>query len=153
MIRSSEFWGGLFWLAIGGFVVWAGRDLGIGRVNDPGAGFGLFWIGALLVFLSALVVLAALRAPGPSVPSLWADTRWGKVIVVVLLLVAFGFLFDRIGFVVCSTAMLLILMLFIDPVRLWIAIPVALIAPIGVYFVITKWLKIQMPVGILAGYL
>jgi cytochrome bd-type quinol oxidase subunit 2 len=36
MIRNSELWGGLFWLAIGGFVIWAGRDMGLGRLHEPG---------------------------------------------------------------------------------------------------------------------
>jgi putative tricarboxylic transport membrane protein len=103
--------------------------------------------------LASLVVVGSFATPGASLQSLWTDTRWGKVLVVIGLLVAFGFLFEQLGFVVCATVLLLALMLFIDPVRPVVALPVALLIPIGVYFVVTKWLKIQMPMGILAGYL
>ena len=48
MIRNSELWGGLFWLAIGAFVIWAGRDMGLGRLNEPGSGFAFYWIGILV---------------------------------------------------------------------------------------------------------
>ena len=33
MLRNSELWGGLFWLLIGGFIVWAGHDMGLGRLQ------------------------------------------------------------------------------------------------------------------------
>lgn len=153
MIRSSEFWGGLFWLAVGAFVIWAGRDLGIGKVSDPGSGFALFWIGAILVVFSAMIILASFSRPGTPLGSLWRDTRWGKVLIVVALLVAFGFLFETLGFITCSVVMLLVLMLLIDPVRWHIAIPLAVIAPTTIYFLVTKWLKVQMPTGVLAPWL
>ena len=46
MLQNSALWGGLFWLLIGGFVVWAGHDMGLGRLNEPGPGFAFYWIAA-----------------------------------------------------------------------------------------------------------
>ena len=42
MVRKADFWSGTFWLCIAAFLVWQGRDLGLGRVNDPGSGFAVF---------------------------------------------------------------------------------------------------------------
>jgi putative tricarboxylic transport membrane protein len=128
VIRNSELWGGLFWLGIGGYVVWAGHDMGLGRLNEPGSG-------------------------GPTLASLWEGTRWRKVALVVGLLLVYGVVFERIGFIPCTLALLLILMWFVDPVRWWLAIIIAFAATFGVWAALTKWLKIQLPSGILNGIL
>lgn len=153
MIRSSEFWGGLFWLALGSFVIWAGRDLGLGRLNEPGSGFLLFWLGLLMAVLAGIVLLSAFREPGASIASLWHETRWGKVAFVVGLLLAYGFAFEAVGFIPCTLVLLLVLMLFVDPIPWWQALLVAFGSVFGVWYVVTRTLLIQMPTGILSPWL
>jgi putative tricarboxylic transport membrane protein len=153
MLRNSELWGGLFWLLIGGFVVWAGDDMGLGRLNEPGPGFAFYWIGLLMCALSLSVIGQALVAGGPSLSMLWAGTRWPKVFIVVALLLAYGVGFEAIGFIPCTLALLLVLMWFVDPVDWRVALLVALIATFGVWAAMTKWLKIQLPAGVLEGFL
>src|SRR4030095_6992113 len=151
MIRNSELWGGLFWLAIGVFVTWAGRDTGLGRLSEPGPGFALFWIGILMCALSRGVIGQAIVSGGATLASLWAGTRWRKVLVVVGLLLVYGAGFQALGFIPCTLALLLALMWFVDPVDGRLATTVAVIATFGVWFALTKWLKIQLPAGILYG--
>lgn len=153
MIRNSELWGGLFWLGIGAYVIWAGRDMGLGRLNEPGSGFAFYWIGILMCALALGVVGQALMSGGATIASLWASTRWGRVLVVVALLVAYGVGFETIGFVPCTLALLLVLMWFVDPVDWRLALIVALVATFGVWAALTKWLKIQLPAGLLADVL
>jgi putative tricarboxylic transport membrane protein len=132
VIRNSELWGGLFWLSIGTFVVWAGRDMGLGRLNEPGSGFAFYWVGILMCALSLAVIGQALVSGGPTVASLWAGTRWRKVLEVVGLLLVYGIGFQSIGFILCTLALLLVLMWFVDPVRWWLALIVAVVATFGV---------------------
>lgn len=153
MIRNSELWGGLFWLAIGAYVIWAGRDMGLGRLNEPGSGFAFYWIGILMCALSLAVIGQAIVSGGPTLSSLWAGTRWRKVALVVALLLIYGVGFQTIGFIPCTLALLLVLMWFVDPVRWWLAIVIAVVATFGVWAALTKWLKIQLPSGILDGIL
>ena len=153
VIRNSELWGGLFWLAIGAFVIWAGYDMGLGRLNEPGSGFAFYWIGILMSALALIIVGQALVSGGPPLSSLWAGTRWGKVALVVGLLLVYGVGFQTIGFIPCTLALLLVLMWFVDPVKWWVAIIIAVIATFGVWAALTKWLKIQLPAGILNGIL
>lgn len=153
LVRNSEIWGGLFWLALGVFVMWQGSDMGLGRASEPGPGFAFFWIGLVICGLAAGVIGQAVLSGGPDVGSLWAGTRWGKVTVVVALLIAYAFAFQRIGFIPCTLALLLTIMLFVDPVRWWLAMLVAAVATFGVWAVLTKVLKIQLPAGILEGIL
>ena len=137
MLAKAEIWAGLFWLAIGAYVAWAGRDLGLGTLHEPGSGFALFWIGLLMVALSLLVIAPAAVRPSPSLASLWDGVRFG---------------FERVGFIPGAIALLLVLMLFVDPVGWWKAVPVAILAPIMVWLAMTKWLRIQLPAGLLAGW-
>jgi putative tricarboxylic transport membrane protein len=151
VIRNSELWGGLFWLAIGAFVIWAGRDMGLGKLHEPGTGFAFYWIGLLMCALSLGVIGQALVSGGPTLASLWAGTRWRKVLVVIGLLLVYGVGFEAIGFIPCTLALLLVLMWFVDPVDWWLAVIIAVVATFGVWAALTKWLKIQLPAGLLAG--
>ena len=153
MIRNSELWGGAFWLAVGTFVTWAGRDVGLGHLSEPGPGFALYWIGLLMCALSLGVIGQAIVSGGPSLASLWTGTRWRKVLVIIALLLVYGAGFQAIGFIPCTLALLLALMWFVDPVDGRVATIVAVAATFGVWAALTKWLKIQLPAGTLSGIL
>jgi putative tricarboxylic transport membrane protein len=153
MLGNSELWGGLFWLLFGVVIIWAGRNMGLGVLNNPGPGFAFYWLGILMSVLALCVIGHALTAGAPRLSALWAGTRWGKVATVVALLLIYAFGFERIGFIPCTLALLLIIMWFVDPVDWLLALVVAVVATFGVWAVFTKWLKIQLPVGILEGVL
>ncbi|KAF0104589.1 MAG: hypothetical protein FD144_1118 [Rhodospirillaceae bacterium] len=147
MLRRAEFWGGLFWLAVGAFVAWQGWLLELGTLREPGSGFVFFWLGLIIVAFSTSIAIGGLRGEGPLLGDLWRGARWRNVLLVVLALIAFGFLFERLGFVLCSLALLLFLMTVVDPVRPTISIPVSLIAAVGVWYVLEKMLLVQLPKG------
>ena len=153
LFRNSEIWGGLFWLAIGLYIVGEGREMGLGRASEPGPGFAFFWIGLVMSGLAVIIVTQSALSGGADIGSLWAGTRWSKVLIVVGLLIAYAFGFQRIGFIPCTLALLLIIMWFVDPVRWWLALLVATGATFGVWAVLTRVLKIQLPQGILEGIL
>ncbi|MBR2119393.1 MAG: tripartite tricarboxylate transporter TctB family protein [Pseudomonadota bacterium] len=148
LLGSSELWGGLVGLALGIFVIWAGQKLKIGSINDPGSGFVLFYTGILMCLFAGTIIIAAITEGGPSVASLWAGTRWTKPLVVIACLAAFSFLFQPLGFLLASVPLLLLLLRVIDPVRWTLAIPLAVLAPIGVWWVLKRALLIQLPTGI-----
>jgi putative tricarboxylic transport membrane protein len=152
-IGNAELWGGLAWLAFALWIAWQGYEIGLGQLSDPGSGFAIFWAGVIAAGLALVVIAGAVGAGGKSLASLWAGTRWLKVLLVMALLLVFGFFFERIGFIPCALALLLVLMRFVDPVPWWQAIPVAFGAVLGVWYVIVKLLKIQLPAGLLAPWL
>jgi len=148
-LKNAELWGGLGWLAFSVFVVVAGRGLGIGAVNDPGSGFLLFWLGLLMCALSAAILAGAVLAGGPPLASLWQDTRWRKVLVIIASLCAFALLLDRLGFLLAAIPLLLVLLRAIDPVPWPIALPVGIGAPLAVWWLLKRLLLIQLPSGVL----
>jgi putative tricarboxylic transport membrane protein len=152
-LASHELWGGVAGVVFGLWVAWEGFTLGLGELREPGAGFAIFWAGVIAAGLSLTIVAGALANGGPSVASLWRETRWQKVLLVMALLLVFGFFFERIGFIPCALALLLVLMRFIDPVPWWQALAVAFGSVLGVWYVLSKFLKIQLPAGLLAPLL
>lgn len=147
LLGNSELWGGLVGLALGIFVIWAGQKLKIGNINDPGSGFVLFYAGILMCLFACTIIFAAITEGGPSVASLWAGTRWIKPLVVIACLAAFSLLLQPLGFLLASIPLLLLLLRVIDPVRWTLAIPLAVLAPIGVWWVLKRALLIQLPTG------
>ncbi len=148
-MKNADLWGGLGWLAFSVFVVVAGRGLGIGAINDPGSGFLLFWLGLLMCALSAAILAGAVLAGGPSLASLWQDTRWRKVLAIIASLCAFALLLDKLGFLLATIPLLLVLLRGIDPVPWPIALPVGIGAPLAVWWLLKKLLLIQLPSGVL----
>jgi putative tricarboxylic transport membrane protein len=148
-LKNADLWGGLGWLAFSVFVVVAGRGLGIGAINDPGSGFLLFWLGLLMCALSAAILAGAILAGGPSLASLWQDTRWRKVLAIIASLCAFALLLDKLGFLLAAIPLLLVLLRGIDPVPWPIALPVGIGAPLAVWWLLKKLLLIQLPAGVL----
>lgn len=146
MVRRAGFWGGLFWLAVGAFVTWQGWQLELGTLREPGSGFLFFWLGLAICGLAAFIVLQGATG-GPLLGELWAGSRWTNVLLVIVALIAFGFLFERLGFVFCSLALLLFLMTVVDPVPLRLAVPISAVAAVGVWYVLEKVLAIQLPKG------
>lgn len=147
MLRRAELWGGLFWLAVGAFVTWQGWLLELGTLREPGSGFVFFWLGLGVCALAFSIVIAGARGEGPMLGELWRGARWRNVVMVIGALIAFGFLFQQLGFVLCSLALLLFLMTVVDPVSPKLSIPISLVASVGVWYVLEKVLLVQLPKG------
>lgn len=148
-MKNAELWGGLGWLAFSVFVVVAGRGLGVGAVNNPGSGFLLLWLGLLMCAFSASILVRTVLAGGPSLASLWQNTRWRKVLVIIASLCAFALLLDRLGFLLAAIPLMLVLLRAIDPVPWRIALPVGIGATLAVWWLLKRLLLIQLPAGVL----
>lgn len=147
-LNNSELWGGVVGFALGLFVIWQGYKLGIGSINEPKSGYILFYTGLLMCIFAAAIVIPAVLEGGPTVGSLWAGARWTKPVLVIACLAVFSFFFETLGFLLASIPLMLLLLRVIDPVRWTLAIPLAVLAPLGVWWVLKHALLIQLPSGI-----
>jgi putative tricarboxylic transport membrane protein len=148
-LNNSELWGGLIGLALGVFVVWSGLRLKLGTINDPGSGYVLFYTGLLMCLFAATIIIAAVTEGGPTFGSRWKDARWTKPLLVIVCLIAFAFALNTLGFLLSAIPLMLLLLRVVDPVRWSLAIPIGLLAPLGVWWVLERLLLIQLPSGIL----
>ena len=67
----------------------------------------------------------------PDFCSRWEDTRWTKPLLLIACLIAFSFALDPLGFLLSAIPLMLLLLRVIDPVRWSLAIPIAVLAPLG----------------------
>jgi putative tricarboxylic transport membrane protein len=146
-LNNSELWGGVVGLALGVFVIRSGYSLNIGTINDPGSGYVLFYTGILMCLFAGTIIVSAITYGGPPLGSLWAGTRWTKPLLVIVCLAAFSFLLEPLGFLVTSVPLMLMLLRVIDPVRWTLAVPLAVLAPLAMWWILKKALLIQLPVG------
>ena len=147
-LNNSEFWTGLIGLALGLFVIRSGLKLKLGSINDPGSGYVLFYTGILMCLFSISITIAAITEGGPTFGSRWMDARWTKPLLVIVCLIAFSFALNPLGFLLSSIPLMLLLLRLIDPVRWTLAVPLAVLAPLGVWWVLKHALLIQLPSGI-----
>jgi putative tricarboxylic transport membrane protein len=146
--NNSELWGGLIGLALGGFVIWSGLKLKLGTINDPGSGYVLFYTGILMCVFAASIIVAAITEGAASFGSRWQDTRWSKPLLLIACLAAFSFALEPLGFLLSVIPLMLLLLRLIDPVRWPLAIAIAILAPLGMWWVLKHLLAIQLPSGI-----
>jgi putative tricarboxylic transport membrane protein len=147
-LNNSELWGGLIGLAVGGFVIWSGLKLKLGTINDPGSGYVLFYTGILICLFAAAIVVAAITEGGPTFGSRWENARWTKPVIVIACLIAFSIALDPLGFLLSSIPLMALLLRMIDPVRWSLAIPIAVLVPLGMWWALKRLLLIQLPSGV-----
>src|SRR3954466_10636031 len=147
-LNNSELWGGLMGLALGVFVIRSGIKLKLGSINDPGSGYVLFYTGILMCLFALTIILAAITESGPSFASRWEGARWTKPLTVIVCLTAFSFALEPLGFLLSAIPLMLLLLRAIDPVRWRLAIPLAVLAPLGAWGALKHALLIQLPSGI-----
>jgi putative tricarboxylic transport membrane protein len=147
-LNNSELWGGLIGLGLGIFVIRSGIKLKLGTINDPGSGYVLFYTGILMCLFALTIIVAAATEGGPSFGSRWEGARWTKPLVIIACLTAFSFALEPLGFLLSAIPLMLLLLRAIDPVRWPLAIPLAILAPLGVWWVLKRALLIQLPSGI-----
>jgi putative tricarboxylic transport membrane protein len=146
--NNSELWGGLIGLALGVFVIWSGLKLKLGTINDPGSGYVLFYTGILMCLFAASIIIASLTEGGATFGSRWENVRWTKPLLIIACLIVFSFALNTFGFLLSSIPLMVLLLRVIDPVRWSLTFPVALFAPLGMWWVLKRLLLIQLPSGI-----
>lgn len=146
-LTNSGLWSGLIGLALGLFVVWSGYKLKVGGIHDPGSGFVVFYTGILMCLFASSILVSAVTEGSPTVGSLWAGTRWTKPLIVSGCLTVFAVLLEPLGFLLSTIPLMLVLLRVIDPVRWTLAVPLAVLSPLCVWWVLKHGLLIQLPSG------
>jgi putative tricarboxylic transport membrane protein len=147
-LNNSELWGGLIGLALGGFVIWQGVKLKLGTINDPGSGYVLFYTGILMCVFAASIIISAITEGGPTLASRWDNVSWSKPLLVIACLTTFSFALEPLGFLLSSIPLMLLLLRLIDPLRWTLAMPIAVLAPLGMWWMLKRLLLIQLPSGL-----
>lgn len=142
----------LFWFLLGAAAAYGGFDLGLGSEGEPGSGFLTFIAGIFVSLMAVIVFLQSwLAGPGasPRLADLWRGVNWGRAVVIVLLTLVFIVSFETVGFLICSFALLVVIMRWLEKLPWTISLSMPAIAVLTTYVLFTYLLKTPLPAGVL----
>jgi putative tricarboxylic transport membrane protein len=134
-------------LALGGVALFESAKLPLGTVRNPGQGFFPSWTSAVIVLLALFLLTQALTSRRSINPQ--ATGRIAKVTALLLVLAAYTFLLDLLGYLICTFFLVLFMLRATDPQRWPVALIMALITAVGSYGVFAIWLGVPLPRGLL----
>ena len=133
-------------LALGVAAIFESAKLPLGTVRNPGQGFFPWWISIVIVLLAVVLLTQALTSR-PSTNQ-QAPGRIAKVTALLLVLAAYTFLLDLLGYLICTFFLVLFMLRATDPQRWPVALIMALITAVGSYCVFAIWLRVPLPRGL-----
>lgn len=159
-MRPSDIGTGLIGLGLGLWLAFEGRDLGLGDLHEPGSGFILFWVGAIMAALSVLLAGSAVLAgaggrsgDAPAAGDTAGDTpfgeRWRRVPLVLALLLVYCALLETVGFIPMTALLLLVLLRTVEPQSWLKAVAYSVAITLIVYVLFGIGLGTQFPAGLL----
>jgi len=150
-MKKRDIISSLFWMAIGIGVSYGGYNLDLGTLNDPGSGFMFFWVGIIMIGLSLIILLKAIKktAVTGELKILWTEIRWKKVVSILVALMLYAYIFVPLGFILSTILLLIFLFKAVEPQRWSWAILGAIISTFAAYGLFHLWLKSPLPKGFL----
>jgi len=150
-MRNTDQSSSLFWIAVGIGIAIRSIKYGLGTFHEPGPGFITFFAGAILTFLSLALFFSSFsdQEKRGGLRSLWAGLEVGKVLYVILLLVAYALLLKSIGFLISTFVLLSLLFRVKGNYRVRTILFTSLLVTAVSYVIFEIWLKAQLPKGIL----
>ena len=138
----------VFWLLLSIFFCIESVRLGLGSIHQPGPGFLTFWVGILITLI---VIIMFLKEKGKEivgqVEPLFRGKNFRNVIYGNLFLFGYGFLFEKIGFVLCTALFLGPCLKVIGKKRWGTTVGISLSVTLIAYLLFVVWLQIQFPRG------
>jgi hypothetical protein len=146
--EKQEFISGLILLAISALTCVGATHLQIGSFSDPGSGFFPFVLGAVIGFLSLLIVATAkFGKEAKKERKLWSGPGRKKVVYLLLSLTFYGLLLETLGYTLTTFFLFIFLLGGIYPQKWYVVIVGALFASIGSYALFEIGLMVQLPRG------
>ena len=151
-MKKADQWSGVVLLILAAFICWQAITLPYGNIHNPGPGFFPLWLGIVLGIMSfGLIVKVTRQKEGARMvwDILAEKIRWGRILLVIIALVLYGFLLDYIGFLILTLLLMAFLLRAIEPQPWKVVIGWALFGSIGSYLVFEIWMKLRLPKGFL----
>ena len=133
-------------LLFGATAAYESTKLPFGTIHSPGPGFFPWWTSILIVLL-ALVLLAQVLTSRSAAAAGEGFGRIAKVVALLIVLAAYTFLLDLVGYPLCTFFLVLFMLRVTDPQPWAIAVGVAGITAVGSYIVFAMWLSVPLPRG------
>ena len=132
-------------LAFGAMAVYESTNLPFGTAHNPGPGFFPWWTSAVIVLLALILLAQSLTSRSSTAQEV--PGRIAKVAALLVVLAAYIFLLDPVGYPLCTFLLVLFMLRVTDPQRWVVALGMAAITAVGSYVVFAIWLSVPLPRG------
>lgn len=141
----------IFWILLSLFVMFASGKLGLGRFRDPGPGLMPFLVGLILFLVSLPRLIVSLLRIGDKDQAVKKEVRqssvW-KISPLVVCLFAYGLLFEKLGYLI-TTFLLLIILFRLTGNKRWSVMVISSALVVLVTYFAFNALGLKFPMGIL----
>jgi hypothetical protein len=151
IMKADDRVSGFLLMILGGATCLEATRYRIGSMTTPGAGFFPLLLGLFVVSLSFALFMKSFSPPKDPRPSesLWMVLTRKKVWYIVLALIVYGLLLDRLGFLLTTFAVFTFILRAVEPQKWWLCILGGVAASVGCYVLFYLALGVQLPHGIL----
>ena len=132
-------------VAFGAAAAFESARLPFGTIHNPGEGLFPWWASVTVVLLATILLIQALNSRSRSARN--ESRRLAKVIVLLVILAAYTFLLNPLGYPICTFLLVLFMLRVLDPQRWRVALSIAVLTAAGSYVVFAVWLSVPLPRG------
>lgn len=135
---------------LSGYILLAASRLNLGSVRVPQTGFFPRVLAVLLVLLAVIELVRALRqGPSAAAPGKIEIEGWFRIGATLTIMAGFALILERLGFLLATFLLMVLLLRAIEAPRWPKAIVVALLASLISYGLFAWLLGVPLPAGIL----
>ena len=147
-MRTTYLVANVFWLVLSAAAAAEAWRLNVGGLHTPGPGFLPFYAALLLGGLALVAMVQDLKtAVGPA-STIWGDMRLGKMAVMLTSLFLYVAVLERLGFLVATFLLLMVLFRLLEPYRWTTVLLLSLVTMGAAYLFFVMLLDSRLPVGI-----
>ena len=139
----------IFWLVLSTAVCVESWRLKVGGLHNPGPGFLPFYTAILLGFLALISLVQTLKGPEGSASEIWGGIHYGKLAILLGALFLYVLLLDRLGFLLGTFLLLLVLFRIVEPYGWKTVLLSSLLTIGGTYLFFVILLESRLPRGFL----
>lgn len=132
-------------LIFGAAAAYESTKLPFGTVHNPGQGFFPWWTSVLIILLAMILLIRALKLGSSAAREKFG--RIPRVLALLVVLAAYSFLLDPLGYPLCTFLLVLFMLRATDPQRWTVALGMAALTAVGSYVVFAIWLGVPLPRG------
>ena len=136
--------GGVFLIIIGLVGAYCSQELGIGKISSPGPGLWPFVLSILIIVTSLVTIISERKSEKFSLFS--SESK--DVLYGVILIAAYGFLFEILGLAICSLIFVFAWTKFLGKESWRISFAVSVVVTVVLYLVFIQALDLPIPMGI-----
>ena len=139
----------IFWLVLSTAVCVESWSLKVGGLHNPGPGFLPFYTAILLGLLALISLLQTLKGAKGSASEIWGGIQFGKLSILLGALFLYVLLLDRLGFLLGTFLLLLVLFRIVEPYGWKTVLFSSLLTTVGTYLFFVILLESRLPRGFL----